>query len=371
MYLKNLFLVNFKNIGEVNLNFSSELNCFIGSNGAGKTNLMDSIYYLSFCKSFVNPADEMNITHGKDFFTIKGNFHREEKEEEILCGYTKESGKYMKRNQKKYRRFSEHIGFLPLVVVTPSDISLITGGSDGRRKFLDVLISQYDHNYLENLIRYNKAILQRNKLLKQFARQRYFKEDLLEIWDDQLLRYGQFIYEKRKVYVEKLQPIFQKYYHIISSNSETVKLIYNSQLHENDFAGILKENLKKDRILQVSTVGVHKDDLIFNIEDYPIKKIGSQGQKKTYLIALKLAQFDFVREMSQMTPILLLDDIFDKLDEYRVEEIIKLVENENFGQIFITDTNRKNLDKIIQKISVNSKIFQFKDDEIKITDENE
>ncbi|MBK5203235.1 MAG: DNA replication and repair protein RecF, partial [Prolixibacteraceae bacterium] len=274
-------------------------------------------------------------------------------------------------NQKKYRRFSEHIGFLPLVVVTPSDISLITGGSDGRRKFLDVLISQYDHNYLENLIRYNKAILQRNKLLKQFARQRYFKEDLLEIWDDQLLRYGQFIYEKRKVYVEKLQPIFQKYYHIISSNSETVKLIYNSQLHENDFAGILKENLKKDRILQVSTVGVHKDDLIFNIEDYPIKKIGSQGQKKTYLIALKLAQFDFVREMSQMTPILLLDDIFDKLDEYRVEEIIKLVENENFGQIFITDTNRKNLDKIIQKISVNSKIFQFKDDEIKITDENE
>jgi len=367
MYLKNLSLFNFKNIGEVNLEFSSELNCFVGSNGAGKTNLMDSIYYLSFCKSFVNPADEMNVTHGEEFFTIKGNFHREEKEEEILCGYKKGSGKYLKKNQKKYRRFSEHIGFIPLVVVTPSDISLITGGSDGRRKFLDVLISQYDHDYLENLIRYNKAVLQRNKLLKQFARQRYFKEDLLEIWDEQLIRYGQMIYEKRKVYVEKLQPIFQKYYHLVSSDSETVNLIYNSQLYENDFAGILKENIKKDRILQVSTVGVHKDDLVFNIEDYPIKKIGSQGQKKTYLVALKLAQFDFVREMSKMTPILLLDDIFDKLDEYRVEEIIKLVEDENFGQIFITDTNRKNLDKIIQKISVNSRIFQFKDGEIKVT----
>jgi len=367
MYLKNLSLFNFKNIGEVNLEFSSELNCFIGSNGAGKTNLMDSIYYLSFCKSFVNPADEMNVTHGQEFFTIKGDFYREEKHEEILCGYKKGSGKYLKKNQKKYRRFSQHIGFIPLVVVTPSDISLITGGSDGRRKFLDVLISQYDHEYLENLIRYNKAVSQRNKLLKQFARQHYFKEDLLEIWDEQLIRYGQMIYEKRKVYVEKLQPIFQKYYHLVSSDSETVNLIYNSQLYKNDFAGILKENIKKDRILQVSTVGVHKDDLIFNIEDYPIKKIGSQGQKKTYLIALKLAQFDFVREMSQMTPILLLDDIFDKLDENRVEEIIKLVEDENFGQIFITDTNRKNLDKIIQKISVNSRIFKFKDGEIKVT----
>jgi len=367
MYLKNLSLFNFKNIGEVNLDFSSELNCFIGSNGAGKTNLMDSIYYLSFCKSFVNPADEMNVTHDKDFFTIKGDFYREEKEEEILCGYKKGSGKYLRKNQKKYRRFSEHIGFIPLVVVTPSDISLITGGSDGRRKFIDTLISQYDHDYLENLIRYNKAVLQRNKLLKQFARQSYFKEDLLEIWDDQLLRYGQIIYEKRKVYIEKLQPIFQKYYHLVSSDSETVNLIYNSQLSNNDFAIILKENLKKDRILQLSTVGIHKDDLIFNIEDYPIKKIGSQGQRKTYLIALKLAQFDFVREMSMMTPILLLDDIFDKLDEYRVEEIIKLVGDENFGQIFITDTNRKNLDKIIQKISVNSRIFQFKDGKIKVT----
>jgi len=367
MYLKNLSLFNFKNIGEVSLEFSSKLNCFIGSNGAGKTNLMDSIYYLSFCKSFVNPADAMNVTHGEEFFTIKGDFHREEKEEEILCGFKNGSGKYLKKNQKKYRRFSEHIGFIPLVVVTPSDISLITGGSDGRRKFLDVLISQYDHDYLENLIRYNKIIMQRNKLLKQFVQQHSFKVDLLEVWDEQLIRYGQQIYEKRKTYVEKIQPIFQKYYHLVASDSETVNLIYNSQLYENDFAGILKANLKKDRILQVSTVGVHKDDLIFNIEDYPIKKIGSQGQRKTYLIALKLAQFDFVREMSQMTPILLLDDIFDKLDEYRVEEIIKLVENENFGQIFITDTNRKNLDKIIQKISVNSRIFQFKDGEIKVT----
>ncbi len=358
MHIQHLALVNFKNFEEADLKFSSNLNCFIGNNGAGKTNLMDAIYYLSFCKSFSSAIDGLNIRHEEEFFVVQGKYQRLEQDEHIYCGLKRGQKKHFKRNKTEYKKLSEHIGLLPLIIITPSDINLIMGGSDERRRFLDGLISQYDQVYLDNLIRYNRALLQRNKLLKQFASERFFSEESLEVWSDQLVHYGQLIHEKRVEYLQKLQPIFQQYYELISSGKERIEMIHESKLNENDLGSLLKESIAKDRILQYTSVGIHKDDILFNLGDYPIKKLGSQGQKKTYLVALKLAQFDFIKELSGMTPILLLDDIFDKLDKNRVEQIVKLVANDHFGQIFITDTNREHLDQIITEIEADYKIFQ-------------
>jgi len=357
MYLESLSLVNFKNLEEVDIRFSPDLNCFIGNNGAGKTNLMDAIYYLSFCKSFINPADNMNIRHQEDFFFIQGKYQRFDQEESIYCGLKAGQKKHFKRNRKEYKKLAEHIGLLPLVIVTPSDIELIMGGSEERRKFLDALISQYDHVYLDHLIRYNRALLQRNKLLKQFASERFFRKDLLEVWDDQLVRFGMLIHEKRVEYIQHLQPVFQDYYELISAGKEKIGLIHQSQLYENDFQSLMTENQQKDCLLQFTSAGIHKDDIIFTLGNYPIKKLGSEGQKKTFLVALKLAQFDFIKKMSGLTPVLLLDDIFDKLDKHRVKQIVKLVADDHFGQIFITDTNREHLDQIIHEVSAGSKIF--------------
>lgn len=361
MYIHNLSLVNFKNFEDADLDFSPNLNCFIGNNGAGKTNLLDAIYYLSFCKSFSNAIDGFNIRHDESFFVIQGMYHRLENEEKIYCGLKRGQKKHFKRNKKEYKKLAEHIGFLPLIIISPADINLIMGGSDERRRFLDSLISQYDQVYLDNLIRYNRVLLQRNKLLKQFVATRSFSEESLAVWDDQLVHYGYLIHEKRVEYLKKLQPIFQQYYDLISSGQEQIEMKYESQLFDSDFAALLNESVNKDRILQYSTVGIHKDDIIFSLGKFPIKKIGSQGQKKTYLIALKLAQFDFIKKLAEMTPILLLDDIFDKLDKNRVEQIVKLVADDHFGQIFITDTNREHLDQMIQKIDVEFKIYQVTD----------
>lgn len=361
MYIQSLSLVNFKNFEEAELGFSSNLNCFIGNNGAGKTNLMDAIHYLSFCKSFANSIDGMNIRHEQDFMVIQGKYRRLEQDEAIYCGLKRGQKKHFKRNKKEYKKLSEHIGLLPLIIITPSDINLIMGGSDERRRFLDSLISQYDQVYLDNLIRYNRALLQRNKLLKHFASERTFNEESLEIWSDQMVHYGKLIHEKRVEYLQKLQPIFQHYYELISSGKEQIAMIHESRLYEKDFETLLKESVHKDRILQYTSVGIHKDDILFNLGEYPIKKIGSQGQKKTYLVALKLAQFDFIKDLAEMTPILLLDDIFDKLDKNRVEQIVKLVADDHFGQIFITDTNREHLDQMIKEIDADYRIFQVVD----------
>ncbi len=357
MHIEHLSLVNYKNLKEVDVNFSSNLNCFIGNNGAGKTNLMDAIYYLSFCKSFLNSIDGLNITHDEEFMVIQGKYQRLDSEESIYCGLKRSQKKHFKRNKKEYKKLAEHIGLLPLIIITPSDIDLIMGGSDERRKFLDGLISQYDQVYLEQLLRYNRALQQRNKLLKEFAANRYFNEETLEVWNDQLVLYGKQIHEKRVEYIQKLQPVFQHYYELISSGKEPIEMMHQSQLYDGDFKELLTETLPKDRMIQYTSVGIHKDDILFKIGDYPIKKLGSQGQKKTYLVALKLAQFDFIKQMAGMTPILLLDDIFDKLDKNRVEQIVKLVANDHFGQIFITDTNREHLDQIIEAEEADYKIF--------------
>ncbi|WP_347841100.1 DNA replication/repair protein RecF [uncultured Draconibacterium sp.] len=366
MYIEEISIVNFKNILEVKAVFSPKLNCFIGKNGAGKTNMLDAIYYLSFCKSFFNATDQLNINHEESFFMLNGSYARKSSKEIINCGLQKGQKKQFKRNTKVYKKLQEHIGLLPLVMITPSDVNLILGGSDERRKFMDGVISQYNQAYLDDLLKYNRALVQRNNLLKQFVAERYFDEDLLGIWDDQLIEYGCRIHDERKKFVEKLIPVFQRYYNYISQGNEVVELVHQSDLYDADFKTMLKAALPKDRIVQHTTVGIHKDDLQLKIGEYLIKKLGSQGQKKTYLVALKLAQFDFIKEISGQKPILLLDDIFDKLDQHRVEQIVTAVAGEQFGQIFITDTNREHLDTIIKKMDADYRIFNVESGKVEL-----
>ncbi|MFC2152804.1 DNA replication/repair protein RecF [Bacteroidota bacterium] len=357
MYLQKLSLVNFKNYSQSELNFSPKINCFIGSNGVGKTNLLDAIYYLSMCKSYLNPIDSQNIKYDEEFFVIQGDYLLKDKNEYIYCGLKKNKKKQFKRNKKEYQKLSDHIGLLPVVMISPLDNSLIVEGSDERRRFMDSVISQYDKVYLDNLIRYNRALVQRNKLLKDFFQARTFDEDSIDIWDEQLIALGEKIHAVRVKFVEELIPIFQDYYTRISGNQEQVQLVYDSQLYEGEYRNILKNAIEKDRIVQHTTVGIHKDDLILTLEKYPIKKAGSQGQQKTYLVSLKLAQFDFIKQISGFKPILLLDDIFDKFDRSRVRQIIELVAENHFGQIFITDTSQDRLENILKEINIPHDIF--------------
>lgn len=366
MHIEDISILNYKNIRELKTGFSPKLNCFIGNNGAGKTNLLDAIYYLSFCKSFFNSLDQLNINHEESFFMLNGNYSRLDSDEEISVGLKKGQKKQFRRNAKVYKKLVEHIGLIPLVMITPSDDNLILGGSDERRKFMDGVISQYNQNYLDDLLKYNRALLQRNNLLKRFASERYFDEELLSVWDMQLIEYGKRIHEQRMEFVEKLIPVFQHYYSFVSQGNEKVSLVHQSGLYENSFEDLLKDSMQKDRAVQYTTQGIHKDDLVYYIGDFPIRKMGSQGQKKTYLVALKLAQFDFVKEISGLKPILLLDDIFDKLDQQRVEQIVKVVSGEQFGQIFLTDTNREHLDSIIQKMETDYRIFNVKEGKLEL-----
>ena len=341
--------MNYKNFGEVTLSFSRKLNCFIGNNGVGKTNLLDAIYYLSFCKSYFNIPDSQNVRHEEVYFALQGKYELDGNNEEIHCGFKNGQKKKIRRNKKEYERFSDHIGLLPLVMISPADSLLIQGGSEERRRFMDSVISQYDRTYLEWLVQYNRALLQRNVLLKDVVGKTKIDPDVFAIWDEQLIRLGQKIHLKRTGFLSELQPVFQKYYTLISGGKEVVSLEYGSQLNDNNFADLLQESFPKDRMLQFTTAGIHKDDLELRLGNFPIKRLGSQGQNKTYLIALKFAQFDFIRSLNQVKPILLLDDIFDKLDSGRVSEIVKLVSDDHFGQIFITDTNREHLDGILKE----------------------
>ncbi len=350
MFIRNLAVVNYKNLIQDDLQFSSKLNCFIGNNGVGKTNLLDCIYYLSFCKSCFNLPDSQNVRHSEDFFVIQGKYDFGDETEDIYCGFKSGHKKIFKRNKKEYDRLSDHIGLVPLVMISPADAALIQGGSEERRRFMDSVISQYDRQYLDWLLKYNRALLQRNNLLKSFAANHQFDADSLDVWNEQLIITGEKIYNKRVEFLDELLPVFQKYYDFICQGNEKVKLEYQSQLNGHDFRNLLVESVAKDCILQYTTVGIHKDDLDLKIEDNPIKKLGSQGQNKTYLISLKFAQFDFIRSVNKVRPILLLDDIFDKLDSSRVGQIVKLVSDSNFGQIFITDTNREHLDGIIREV---------------------
>ena len=360
MILKSLSLINYKNFEAQSFDFDAKINCFVGANGIGKTNVLDAIYHLSFGKSYFNPITSQNINHNADFFVVDGLYDKQEREEKVIVSAKKGQKKVIKRNAKVYERFSDHIGFLPLVIISPADRDLITEGSETRRKFMDGVISQSDSQYLNDLISYTKVLSQRNALLKYFAANHTFDKTTLEVYDAQLEQYGQPIFEKRKAFLERFTPIFESRYATISGAQEAVEITYKSQLHEQDFATVLAEALSKDRALQYTSAGIHKDDLTFTLSEFPVKKFGSQGQQKSFLIALKLAQFDFIKETSGESPILLLDDIFDKLDESRVGHIIELVNQANFGQLFISDTHPERTEEVVKRTHQSYKMFHLK-----------
>jgi DNA replication and repair protein RecF len=363
MVLKELRVVNFKNIAEATLAFTPGFNCFIGKNGAGKTNVLDAVYQLSMCKSYFNLSDNQNILHEAPFLMLQGMYERNEEFIEVYCGVKRGGKKIFKKNQKSYQKLSEHIGLLPLIMVSPEDMILIDGGSEERRKLIDGIICQCDRKYLHLLIRYNKALQQRNSLLKA-SNGRLLDPEIVEIWDEQLVECGEQVLKQRIHFLEEFRPLFQTYYERLSLGREEVQLEYKYSFQENNFSAALRGSLERDRLLGYTTIGIHRDDLVLNIGDYSIRKLGSQGQKKSYLIALKLAQYVWLSRMSGVKPLLLLDDIFDKLDADRVGQIINIVGEEQFGQVFITDTNREHIDHILQQQPVDFRLFMVNKGEI-------
>lgn len=358
MYLQELKLSNFKNCHSLDLSLSEKINCFVGLNGAGKTNILDSIYYLAFCKSYFTATDKHNIKYNEDFFAIHGDFCFDNDERHtISCVQKIEAKKSFRCDKKEYERLADHIGKIPLVMISPYDSDLINGGGELRRKFVDGVISQFDASYLNYLLNYNKSLQQRNRQLKFFAENKFWDMTLLEIWDNQLIQNAEPIYEKRMEFLLEFVPVFQKYYQIVSGTNERVSIEYNSSLKNKCMRDLLSENLEHDKHSTYTGVGVHKDDLIFLIDGHQVKQFASQGQQKSFVVAIKLAQFDFNYRKIGYKPILLLDDIFDKLDDNRVAQLVKLVGNDHFGQVFITDTQRQRIEYLMENTVLNYKIF--------------
>ena len=357
MYLQQLSFINFKNYAEAEITLTEGVNAFVGNNGAGKTNLLDAVHYLSLCKSYFNPIDSQQIKQGADFFMINGIFKKGGSKEVVACGVKRNQKKQFKRNKKDYLRLADHIGLLPLVMISPYDISIIIEGSEERRKFIDNVISQTDHNYLDELITYNKVLTNRNSLLKQIADTGRYDPELLAVFDDQLTASGSRIFEKRREFMKGFTEIFNRHYQFLSEDAEQVQLVYESQLLHDGFDTLLKKTMERDRALERTTTGIHKDDLQFNIHGMSMKKFGSQGQQKSFLIALKLAQYTFLTQKKGFKPLLLLDDIFDKLDDNRVTKLMQMISNNDFGQVFITDTSSARVNGIFEKINVDVKLF--------------
>lgn len=364
MYLDKLSLINFKNYSEFNATLSKTVNCFVGKNGMGKTNILDAVYYLSNCKSFFNPIDSQNISHNKDFFVVQGEFIRNDKTEKIYCGVKKGKKKVFKKGKKEYEKLSDHIGFLNTVLISPMDTNLIYEGSETRRKYIDYIISQFNHEYLKNLIDYNKALAQRNALLKHFIESRSFNESSLEVWNDQLVLYGDKINSERKKFIESFSPIFESIYQSIAKNEEKPFLKHKSQLNDKSFDVLLKESLSKDRYSGYTNVGPHRDDFVFKLNNQSLKKFGSQGQQKTFLISLKLAHYKFIEEKSKQSPILLLDDIYDKLDNERIAMLMKAITKGEYGQVIITDTDTERLPAFFEKENYECSTFIIENGEL-------
>ena len=364
MILERLSIINYKNIREATLGFSPNINCFIGHNGAGKTNVLDAIYFLSFCHSAQSVQDSLVIRHDEDFFMLEGEYVETENSTlSIHCGMKRGTKKHFKRNKKEYQRLSEHIGLIPLVLVSPADYLLIEGSSEERRRLMDIVIAQLDHSYMDDLNRYNKALQQRNTLLKMEDREP--DPEVMSLWEEQMAQAGERIYHKRDAFVNKLVPLFQQFYQTISEGHEQVSLSYVSHCQRGPLLEIIQRDRMKDRAVGYSLHGIHRDDMEMLLDGHPMRREGSQGQLKTFVIALKLAQFEFLKHTdSQTTPLLLLDDIFDKLDAHRVEKIIQLVAGDSFGQIFITDTNRDHIDQILSKDTFDYKLFNVEEGQI-------
>jgi DNA replication and repair protein RecF len=360
MYLSRLTLLSFRNYAEANLSFCEGINCFAGLNGSGKTNLLDAIHYLTLCKSFLTPADTQNIRHTDPFFVIQGEFVMDDgAAENLYCAVKRAQKKVFKRNQKEYERLSDHIGLIPLVVVAPADTVLVTGHSEERRRFMDSVIAQYDRRYLDALIAYNRVLAQRNALLKQAAGGMP-DSGTLEVLNFQLENYGTPIHEARKAFTQNLLPLFHDYYAQLSGGAEEVELVYDSKLNDTPFATLLEQSLSKDRAVEHTSTGIHKDDLSFSVSGFPLKRSGSQGQQKTFLIALKLAQYAFLRNASGKKPLLLLDDIHDKLDDERLNRLAEMVSSNLFGQIFVTDTSGTRMQELFAKRNTPFQLFSVK-----------
>lgn len=363
MHLSHLQLLDFKNCSSSSLILSERINCFIGNNGAGKTNLLDSIHYLSYCKSYFNPQDQQNIRNGAELFSINGTYVNGRDGFQVQCVQRRNQKKSFRYDKKELDRLADHIGRIPLVMVSPYDRDLINDGSELRRKFLDSMIAQFDPVYLDTLIRYNKALLQRNTLLRN-ASPNGPDLSLLAIWDEQLMPSGQFIFERRKAFVEEYLPVFRKYYAQLSGSAEEAMLEYVSALEDQSFEYLLQQGLARDIQLGFTTRGIHRDDLNLSLNGMQLKKFGSQGQQKSFAIALKLAQFEHTALKKNMKPILLLDDIFDKLDDRRVQYLIELVSGDLFGQVFITDTQPQRIMQLFEQSSIPHRIFYVQQGEV-------
>jgi DNA replication and repair protein RecF len=364
MHLSHLQLINFKNYEEVEIELSSGINCFVGQNGEGKTNILDAVHYLSICKSYMNPVDRQNIRFEQPFFSIQGEWQKEDEKATIQCVVKSGSKKLFRRNKKEYEKLADHIGQYPAVMISPYDRDLISEGSELRRKWMDGIISQFDKSYLVAIQRYARILEQRNALLKNMADHQLFDAESIEVWDSQLVETGKHIHEKRSAFVAEFVPVFQKHYTSIGLESEQVEVIYRSQLNEEDFASLLVGCRRKDAYTRYTNAGIHKDDLVFQIRGNAVKKFGSQGQQKSFLIALRLAQYEWLKVHLNTLPVLLLDDIFDKLDQQRVERLITLVADQFFGQVMITDTDKDRILKIMKSHGLSHKLFQVEEGKV-------
>lgn len=365
MIIEHLELANFKNYQHAELSFSDKVNCFLGPNGAGKSNLLDALYYLSFCKSYFNPLDSQNIRKNEVFFRISGRYRKNGKTpDDLQVLMQKNQRKQVKKHNKEYERLTDHIGLYPMVIITPSDVDLIHEGSGARRKFIDGIISQFDKTYLDHLMSYNKAVQQRNALLKRLAEAGSRDPASIDVWDRKMIDLAPEIYRRRREFLDQFIPVFEKYYRFIAGSDEKAGLHYESQLSHQPMEDLLKKNFDKDYVLKYTSTGVHKDDFIFSINESSLKKFGSQGQKKSFIIAAKLAQFEKIRDIKGFKPIILLDDIFDKLDEHRVHQMMVLVSENNFGQIFLTDTDKERVESIFSNIGTDTRLFDIKNGEI-------
>ncbi|AWW30798.1 DNA replication and repair protein RecF [Echinicola strongylocentroti] len=361
MHLKHLQLIQFKNYEKAQVAFSGEINCFLGINGSGKTNLLDAIHYLSLTKSAFNSVDMQNIQHDQSFFSMKGHFEKAGKTVEIQCILEAKKKKQVLNNGKAYDKMSEHVGLLPVVMIAPDDTTLIKEGSEERRKFFDSLLSQLDKNYLLQLMRYQHFLKQRNALIKQFAEQDRMDKSLLEPYDLELIGLSKWLFQEREAFIDRFKPFLLHHYEEISGNREQVAIRYESQVRQSDFENHFHNCLKKDLLLKRTNAGIHKDDFVFTIDGYPLKKFGSQGQQKSFLIALKLAQFQVFKEETGTKPLLLLDDIFDKLDDFRIGKMMDLVADHAFGQLFITDARPERTKKIMQDINADIAYFHIEE----------
>ncbi len=353
MRLKKLLLINFKNISQADIDLSDGINCFVGDNGAGKTNILDAIYYLAMSKSAFTMTDGQSVHHGEDFFVVEGSYIAASGSTELVnCSFSHRGGKVLKCNGKEYDRLADHVGRFPVVIVSPQDSSLITDAAEERRRYLNSFISQIDRAYLNSMMRYNAILQERNRFLKTSS-----NEDMLQIYDMQLTEHGGRVYELRKSTIERMQLLVAEYYRALSDDREKVDISYRSELENRPLSELLLQARERDIINQFTTVGVHRDDVIFRIGEYPLRKYGSQGQQKSFLIALKLAQYRLVAEATGEKPILLLDDLFDKLDMGRVEKLLSLVSSDDFGQICITDCNKVRLESILERAGKEYSLF--------------